>query len=51
MEVKLLMGALGDPCEKASAPKGHPEAQLAKNDLKSKKIDALNGVIIFVFII
>ena len=27
MEVKLLMGALGDPREKASAPKGPPDAR------------------------
>ena len=39
MEVKLLMGALGGPREKASAPKAPQRPKIAKNDHKSKKIE------------
>ena len=46
MEVKLLMGALGGPREKASAPKGPPRGpKWLKITIKVKKLKKINRII------
>ena len=41
-ESKLLIGALGSPYKRASAPKGPPEAQNGYEHKKLKKMNRIN---------